>query len=506
MAGKVFLVGAGPGDPGLLTVKALRLLKEADVIVYDALVSKHILKSAGEKAEFVFVGKRGGQASTSQAEIEKFLLEKARAGKKVVRLKGGDPFVFGRGGEEALILSEAGIDWEVVPGITSAIAGPAYAGIPVTQRECTSSVAFITGHEDPEKEDTRIDWSKVSTGVGTLVFLMGISRLSKIVEELVKNGRASHTPCAVIMWATLPKQKTVTGTLTDIERKVKAAGLGAPSIFIVGEVVKLREKLNWFEETPLFGKRVLVTRSREQASILLEKLELLGAEAVEFPTIRIAPPENWSDVDGAILKIQEFDWIVFTSVNGVRIFFERLLELGRDIRDLKGLKIAAIGDITRQSLEEKMIKVDLSPPEFVAESLVAEFQKKGNIKGQKFLLPRADLARVELVDGLKKMGADVAEVVLYRTLPDSTFPQAEIIQEILSRQVDWVTFTSSTTVRNFMSSLGVSGKFAEKYFKVASIGPITSQTARECGLEVDLEAKTHTIDGLLEALIHYHAS
>jgi uroporphyrinogen III methyltransferase/synthase len=506
MAGKVFLVGAGPGDPGLLTVKALRLLKEADVIVYDALVSKHILKSARENAELIFVGKRGGQASASQSDIEKILLEKAVAGKKVVRLKGGDPFIFGRGGEEALVLSEAGIDWEVVPGITSAIAGPAYAGIPVTQRECTSSVAFITGHEDPEKEETNVDWNKISTGIGTLVFLMGVSRLAKIIEELIKNGRAAHPPCAVIMWGTLPKQKTVAGVLSDIEQKVKAAGLGAPSIFIVGEVVKLREKLNWFEEGPLFGKRVLVTRSREQASILLEKLELLGAEAVEFPTIRIAPPENWAEVDMAISKIHEFNWIVFTSVNGVKIFLERLLELGRDIRELKGLKIAAIGDITRQSLEEKMLKVDLSPPEFVAEALVAEFQKKENIQGQKFLLPRADQARVELVDGLKKLGAEVTQVVLYRTLPDLSAVQTEVVQEILNRQVDWVTFTSSTTVKNFMSSLGESGGRAKKCFKVASIGPITSQTAREFGLEVDLEAKTHTIDGLVEALVQYHAS
>lgn len=503
--GKVYLVGAGPGDPGLLTLKGQRLIGEADVIIYDALVSQRLLNFAKPDSEKIFVGKRGGKASASQKEIESLLLQRAKEGKTVVRLKGGDPFTFGRGGEEALMLAEHKIDWEVVPGVTSAIAAPAYAGIPLTQRTLTSTVSFITGHEDPSKETSSLDWKGIASGKGTLVFLMGISRLSEIIAKLVEQGRPSHTSCAVVMWGTLPCQKTVTGNLSNIILKVKEAGVGSPSIFIVGEVVTLRDQLKWFENSPLFGKRILVTRSREQASVLVETLEKLGADPIEFPSIRIAPVQDWSLVDKALENISKFDWLIFTSVNAVGIFFERLLNQGKDIRDLKGLKIAAIGDMTRKAIEDKFLKVDLSPSEFVAEALLEAFKKEGSLKGKKFLLPRADQARLVLPEGLKKEGADVTEITLYQTLPD-TASGNDLMEEIADRPLDWVTFTSSSTVKNFVEGLGSHFEKLKGKFKVASIGPITSQTARNMGLKVDIEAKIHTIPGLVEALVGYHTA
>jgi uroporphyrinogen III methyltransferase/synthase len=505
MKGKVYLVGAGPGDPGLLTLKGCELIQKADVILYDALVSPRLLRFARPKTKCIFVGKRGGQPSVAQDEIEKTLIQKAREGKIVVRLKGGDPFIFGRGGEEALLLAQAGIDWEVVPGVTSAIAAPAYAGIPLTQREFTSTVAFITGHEDLERKASRVDWTKISTGAGTLVFLMGISNLTSIIEELMRHGRSADTPCAVVMWGTLPKQKTVTGRLSDIVQKVEDAKLSSPSVFVVGEVVRLREQLNWFEKGPLFGKKVLVTRAREQASVLLEALEKLGADAVEFPTIQVVPPEDWRLVDAAIQKISKFHWIIFTSVNGVKIFLERLRTHDKDVRDLKGLKIAAIGEITRRELEDRMLHVDLSPSEFVSEALLEEFKKLEELKGQKFLLPRAEQARSILSDGLKALGAEVTEVALYRTLPDPLSENRTHVNEIFDHGLDWVTFTSSSTVKNFVTGLGNLFEKVKGTFKVASIGPITSGTIREAGLVVDLEAKRHTIDGLVEEMIRYYA-
>lgn len=505
MTGKVYLVGAGPGDPGLLTLKGCELIQRADVILYDALVSPRLLRYARPEAELLFVGKRGGQPSIPQDEIEKILIQRAQAGKIVVRLKGGDPFIFGRGGEEALVLVQAGIDWEVVPGVTSAIAAPAYAGIPLTQREFTSTVAFITGHEDPERKESRIDWQKLSTGVGTMVFLMGVSNLDAIVKELIHHGRSAQTPCAVVMWGTLPKQKTVTGNLLNIVEKTQEAKLASPSVFVVGEVVRLRDQLDWFEKGPLFGKRVLVTRAREQASVLLDALEKLGADAVEFPTIRIVPPEDWTAVDEAIQRLDDFNWIIFTSVNGVKIFFDRLRTLSKDIRNLKGLKIAAIGEITRRELEDRMLHVDLSPSEFVSEALLDEFKKIENLKGQSFLLPRAEQARIVLSEGLRNLGAEVTEVALYRTLPDSSTGNKNHVNEIFDG-LDWVTFTSSSTVKNFVTGLGNLFEKVKGSFKVASIGPITSGTIREAGLKVDLEAKTHTINGLVEEMIRYYAS
>ncbi|MBI1870381.1 MAG: uroporphyrinogen-III C-methyltransferase [Chlamydiae bacterium] len=501
--GKVYLVGAGPGDPGLLTVKALHLIQEADVLVYDALVSENIIRNAPSSVELIFVGKRGGEVSVSQKEIEAILIEKTHQGKTVVRLKGGDPFIFGRGAEEALFLTHQGIDWEVVPGVSSAVAVPAYAGIPLTHRDFTSSVGFLTGHENSREEESQIPWSKISTGLGTLVFLMGVSQLQHIVHELIRNGRPTSTPCAMVMWGTLPRQKTVVGNLSDVVGKVKEAGLEAPSIFIVGEVVRLREKLNWFEKGPLFGKRILVTRSREQASTLVNTLEKLGADPIEFPVLQVVPPENWAPIDQAIFHLAKFNWIVFTSVNAVNIFLERLKLHLKDIRDLKGIKIAAMGDVTREALEKYSISVDLTPREFVSEALLESFKELGNLKSQNFLLPRAEGARILLSEGLKKEGAWVTDIILYKTVYPPIHEGSSFLHEIFNSKMDWVTFTSSSTVKNFVESLGNHFESLKNHFKVASIGPITSATARGLGLKVDIEAKVHTIEGLVEALVEY---
>ncbi len=504
MSGKVYLVGAGPGDPGLLTLKGRQLIQEADILIYDALVSSQLLRFAKSECEKIFVGKRGGKPSVSQETIDHLLIEKAKEGKTIVRLKGGDPFIFGRGGEEALLLAQAGIDWEVVPGVTSAIAAPAYAGIPLTQRNFTSTVTFLTGHEDPEKESSNMDWPSLGQQTGTLVFLMGISNLGSIIAKLIQYGRSAQTPCAVIMWGTLPRQKTVVGNLSNILIKVKESGIGAPSIFVIGEVVQLREQLQWFEKRPLFGKRVLVTRSREQASTMVGLLEQLGAEPIEFPSLRLASPEKWQEVDQAIQNISKFDWIVFTSVNGVKIFFERLRTLDKDVRALKGVRIATIGEVTRQAIEDKMLKVDLSPSEFVSEALLEAFKNEGPLQNKKFLLPRADQARLVLPEGLRQEGAEVTELAMYRTLPDISDDKKTLVQEILEKPVDWVTFASSSTVKNFVEGFGDYLKKIKGTFKIASIGPITSATVRELGLTVDVEAQTHTIPGLIEALVQYH--
>ncbi|MBI1884047.1 MAG: uroporphyrinogen-III C-methyltransferase [Chlamydiae bacterium] len=506
MNGKVYLVGAGPGDPGLLTLKGCELLQTADVIVYDALVSPKILKWVRPNAELIDVGKRGGKPSFSQEKIEKILLDEAQKGKKVIRLKGGDPFIFGRGAEEALSLVKRGIAWEVVPGVTSAIAAPAYAGIPLTHRECASTVSFITGQEDVAKFDSKINWDDLSKGERTLVFLMAFSNLKNIVDQLIKKGLSPETLCAMIMWGTWTKQKTVVGNLSNIVQKVEEAQLESPSVFVVGSVVKLRNELNWFEKSPLFGKRVLVTRSREQASTLVETLGQLGAEPIEFPTLKILPPEDWSLIDEAIQKINKFNWIVFTSVNAVKIFLDRLPFLDRDIRDLKGVKIAAIGEVTKNVLKNYHLKVDLCPSEFVSEALLDAFQREIKILGQRFLLPRAQGARVILSEGLEKAGGQVTDLVLYRTVNAQNGKASSFFDEILENGLDWVTFTSSSTVKNFVQAVGDRLNEVKGRFKVASIGPVTSETAGSLGIKVDLEAKVHTIPGLVEAMLAHETS
>jgi uroporphyrinogen III methyltransferase/synthase len=372
--GKVYLVGAGPGDPGLLTLKAQECLSRADVIVYDNLANRAFLQYALDPAEMIYVGKKGGCHTKSQAEINSLMVEKASKGQAVVRLKGGDPFIFGRGGEEAQELVKAGVDFEVVPGISSAVAVPTYAGIPLTHRDYTSTVAFITGHEDPGKEESDIEWDKIATGVGTLVFLMGVGNLKRITDTLMAHGRSPDTPVAVIRRGTIPEQRTLVGPLGNIAKLAKENHMTPPAIIVVGDVVGLREELDWFETRPLFGKCIVVTRAREQASGFLESLGRLGAECMEFPTIEVVPPESFDRLDRAIESLENYQWLVFTSVNGVKYFLERLKALGKDVRDLKGIKIGAIGPKTAETWHGLGINPDLMPDEYRAEAVVACFR------------------------------------------------------------------------------------------------------------------------------------
>lgn len=497
--GKVFLVGAGPGDPDLITLKGKKLLEKADVVIYDYLANPKLLSYCRENAEKIYVGKKGGSHTLSQQEINRLIVQKAKEGKLVVRLKGGDPFLFGRGGEELEALVEENIPFEVVPGITSAIAVPAYAGIPVTHREYTSTFAVVTGHEAEGKEKTSIEFSSL-TKIGSLVFLMGVKNLPYIIENLKKEGKPLNTPVAVIQWGTLPKQKTVTGTLEDIVEKVNKAGLSSPAVIIIGKIVKLREKFNWFENKPLFGKKILVTRTRNQAGKLSELLEDLGAEVIEIPLIRIVPLIT-EEVISVLEKIENYDWIVFTSENGVNIFMETLFKLGKDVRVLGKAKIAVIGKATKEVLAKWRLKADLVPTDnFTQEGLVEAFSKV-DIKGKEILVPRAKEAREFLAEQLKRMGGKVKILPIYETL----FPEdSEVkLKKILASGVDVITFTSSSTVKNFFKVVkSLDKKFLDNLV-FASIGPITSQELRNHGFNPTIEAKISTIEGLVEAIKNF---
>jgi uroporphyrinogen III methyltransferase/synthase len=500
--GVVYLVGAGPGEAKLITIKGLECIQKSDTIIYDRLVSKRLLNYAPAEAEIIYVGKSPERHTLVQAEINQLLVEKALSGKTVTRLKGGDPFVFGRGGEEAEVLAEAGVAFEIVPGITSAIAAAAYAGIPVTHRDFTSTLAIITGNEDPLKEDSSIDWAKISTGIGTLVFLMGMANLPHITKRLMDNGRSPKTPAALVRWGTRPEQRTLVGTLEDISRKADSEGFKNPALIIVGEVVSLREKLNWFEKKPLFGKRILITRSREQASVLSEALEALGAEALEFPTIRVAEPADFKPLDQAIKDLAKYKWVIFTSVNGVEYFFRRLNYNRRDIRELYGAKLCAIGPKTREALETHGLIVDYVPNEFRAEEILKVLLGKV-VVGDRVLLPRADIARKILPETLTGLGALVDEVTAYRTLLGAG-QSGRILEMLREGEIHVITFTSSSTVRNFVHMLGVSdlGNLLAGV-TVACIGPVTAATARELGINIDIVAEEYTIEGLVRAILKY---
>ena len=504
--GKVYLVGSGPGDPGLLTLKAKECIEKADVVVYDYLANRVFLEYARKGAELIYVGKEGGRHTMSQDNINSLIVSKAHQGLNVVRLKGGDPFIFGRGGEEALELVKAGISFEVVPGVTSAIAVPAYAGIPLTHRDFTATVAFITGHEDPAKETSGIAWDKLATGIGTLVFLMGVGNLPKIAASLMEHGRSSDTPVAVIRAGTVPGQRTLTGSLGNIADKAQKENIKPPAIIVVGDVVSLRKELNWFEERPLFGKRIVVTRAREQASDFLACLSELGAECVEFPTIEVIPPSSWKELDRAIGNLESYQWIVFTSVNGVKYFFERLEDSGQDVRNLKGIRIAAIGPKTADAIHGKGVKPDLVPEEYRAEAVV-EALRKHRVAGSRILLPRAAEAREVLPRELEKMGATVEVVEAYRTVkPEGD--RDEIRAMLGKGDIHMVTFTSSSTVNNFMEMFeGESDqllKWMEKV-TVACIGPVTAKTAEERGLSVRITPSDYTIEALAKAIVDYFA-
>lgn len=497
----IYLVGSGPGDPGLFTVKGVQCLEEADAIVYDRLAPEALLRHAKPDSERIYVGKKPGEPTMSQEAINDLLVDLGRSGKTVVRLKGGDPYVFGRGGEEALALVEAGVPFEVVPGVTSGIAAPAYAGVPVTHRGVSTSVAFVTGHEDPAKGHHDVDWEKVANGADTLVLYMSVGRLAEISASLVSTGKDPDTPVAVVRWGTIPEQQTVTGTLRDIAERVAEAGLKPPAITVVGDVVHLRESgLDWYERRPLFGKRIVVTRARAQAGELSVRLETLGAEVVEFPTIEIAPPEDFGPLDDAIRELDSFDWLVFTSVNGVDAFVERLGRHDLDLRAVpRGAKIAAIGPATAARITALGLRVDVVPAEYRAEALLEEVAGDP-IAGKRVLIPRAKVAREVLPERLRDAGAEVVVPPAYESRPSSE-GRDYLARRLESGEVDCVTFTASSTVENFVRAFGEDD--AVRLLggaRVACIGPITAGTARGHGIRVDTEADEYTISGLVEAV------
>jgi len=492
----VYLIGAGPGEPKLLTIKGAEALARADVVVYDRLVHPAVLKLAKAGAEIIYVGKEASNHTMKQEDINRLLVEKAKEGKTVARLKGGDPFVFGRGGEEVEELVKEGIPFEIIPGITSAIAVPAYAGIPVTHRKLSSTLGIFTGHEDPAKGESSIKWDKISTGIDTLVFLMGVENLPNIVSQLVENGRPKETPVALIRWGTRVQQKTIVGTLETIVEQVEKAGFKSPAITIVGDVVELRDNLRWFDNKPLFGKKIIVTRSREQASVLTEKLEALGAEVIEFPVIKIVPPEDTSSIDMAIRILGAYKWIVFTSANGVEWFIRHLKRHGLDVRAMGGARLAAIGPATAAALERYGLKVDYMPSEYIAEAVARDFP--GKIAHRRILIARAKDAREVLPEKLAEKGADVEVAAVYETVIEDS-DAASIRDMLASGEIDTVTFTSSSTVKNFVSLIG-DAKLAESV-TIACIGPVTAETATEHGLKPDVVADEYTIDGLVEAIL-----
>ena len=498
MSGKVYLVGAGPGDPELVTVKAAKCLAEADVVIYDRLVDDRLLMEVPSKAELIYVGKKAGHHTLEQPKINQLLVDKAKEGKIVVRLKGGDPFLLGRGGEEAEALSDVGIPFVVVPGVTSSIAVPAYAGIPVTHRSLASSVGIVTGHEDPTKGDSSIVWEKLATGVDTLVFLMGMGNLAQIADELTRNGRPPSTPVAIIREGTSPRQQTLVGTLADIATKAAESGLEPPALIVVGEVVRLRERLRWYDNQPLFGKRVLVTRSRKQASVLSQLLARHGVLPVELPTIEIQVIPDNRELDEAIAHLPDYSWLIFTSVNGVEIFFGHLHDLGYDSRALGGVRLCAIGPATAAALERFGLIADRIPQEYIG-GAIAEILQEENIAGKRILLPRSEAATPELVTRLGQLGAKVDEIAIYRTV----LPQADPgsgKQMLLAGEIDITTFTSSSTVKHLVSLLGAEWEAVNRT-RIACIGPVTAATAAQLGVRVDVVAKEHTIPGLVQAII-----
>ncbi|OEF98072.1 uroporphyrinogen-III C-methyltransferase [Vulcanibacillus modesticaldus] len=497
--GKVFLVGAGPGDPKLITLKGIEAIKKADVVIYDRLAHPSLLKYAKKSAKKIYVGKLPNKHTLKQDEINQLLVDKALEGSIVTRLKGGDPSVFGRVGEEAQILVKQQIPFEIIPGITSAIAVPIYAGIPITHRDFTSSLAIVTGHEDPSKNESNINWEKISTATGTIVFLMGVSNINLIREKLINNGRDPNTPVAVIQWGTTVEQRTVVGTLNNIVQEVEEAKITSPATIVIGDVVKLREQLQWFEKKPLFGKRVLVTRARSQASELSAMIEELGGEPIEFPVIKIVPPSDSTKYDLAINQLDTFDWVIFTSVNGVNSFFDKLKEKKTDIRKMSNARIAAIGPKTAKVLEEKGLIVDVLPQEFRAEGLLDSLEDQLKA-GQRVLLPRADIARKVLSEKLKDKGLEVIEVDAYETKIDAE-NKNEIIDMFKKGKIQIITFTSSSTVKNFVEALkDESLEELLQGVKLASIGPITSKTAEKLGLQIDITAAEYTIPGLVDAI------
>lgn len=496
--GICYLVGAGPGDPLLMTLKGRQCLERAAVVVYDYLSNPVFLDWVPAEAEKIYAGKKAGAHTLKQSEINALLVEKTLEGKVVVRLKGGDPFLFGRGGEEAEALAAAGCAFEVVPGVSSALAGPAYAGIPVTHRAHNTTLTIFTGHEDPLKPATSLDYTAIAAAPGTKVMLMGIERLGAICEGLQSAGMDPATPVALVRQATTAAQKTLVGTLSDIATRAEEASFKAPAVAVFGGVVGLRGQLNWFETLPLFGRRIAVTRTRQQAGDLVERLRELGADAFEMPTIRIEPAKDKRTFYETVAYSHGYDWIIFTSPNGVDAFFKAFYEIYRDARDIGGAKIAAIGPATAARVQANHLQVDVQPEKYVAEEIVTALTKETSVENLKILLARAEGARDVLATELTRLGAIVDDVPAYRTVPE-TDDVAGGIRRFRNEGADMVTFTSSSTAENFHAlelpkHAGVSH---------ASIGPVTSKTMKTLGMAVDVEAKTHDIPGLVDAIVGF---
>lgn len=507
MEGKVYLVGAGPGDKDLITVRGLEAIKEADVILYDYLANDSLLGEARDEAELIYVGKKAGSHHYSQEEINLLFKKYTAQGKVITRLKGGDPFVFGRGGEEAGELARENIKFEIIPGVTSAVAVPAYAGIPVTHRSISSSVVFVTGHEDPAKGESTVDWAGLTRAADTLVILMGVSHLEDIVEKLLAAGKKAATPVALIRWGTRSSQETITGRLDEIAARVKAVNFKAPAVIVVGEVVSLREELKWFEKKPLFAKNIVVTRPEKQAEYFCRALEKAGAAVFKVPAIEIFPAKDYDCLDNSIENLKKYDWLIFTSVNGVKYFMERLFIKGRDVRDLSGIKLAAIGPVTAAQLADYGLLVDYLPDDYSSEAVIDGFSD-GDIRGSKILLPRTDIAPRKLAVDLEKMGAEVDSITTYRTVGriggQQGSGQKNIIEELKNSQIDMVTFTSSSTANNFIQGLGNNYQQLLMGVEIACIGPITAGAIRNLGLKVDITAEEYTINGLIKAIINYY--
>ncbi|GAB6037111.1 uroporphyrinogen-III C-methyltransferase [Fundidesulfovibrio butyratiphilus] len=495
----VYLIGAGPGDPGLLTLKAKAILETADVVVYDYLANKAFLDFCRPDAEILYVGKKGGDHTLPQADINRLLVEKARQGKVVARLKGGDPYVFGRGAEEAEELLDEGLTFEVVPGVTSAVAAPAYAGIPLTHRRHASSVSFITGHEDPTKDASAHDWPALARSGSTLVFFMGVKNLPDISRRLIEGGRSPETPAALVRWGTTSRHRSLVATLATVAEEAKAKGFAAPSLLVVGDVVKLRDRLNWFEQRPLLGKGVVVTRSREQASDLVRLLTEMGADCREFPTIAVKPLADTAPIRQAIARLSDYDWLVFTSVNGVYGFWRELDSLDQDARALHGLKVAAIGPATAKALSDRGIKADFVPERFVAES-VAQGMLEMGAAGTRVLIARAAKAREVLPEKLTEAGAQVTVLPVYETTPTDQDPR-EIVDGIEHGEIRYLTFTSSSTVDNFFAKVDPQTLARlRNAVRIACIGPITAATLEKHGFTADIQPEDYTIPALARAL------
>jgi uroporphyrinogen III methyltransferase / synthase len=498
--GHVILVGAGPGDIGLLTLRGKDWLVRANVVIYDHLVNTNMLRFASS-AELVYVGKKSGHATVTQNEINKLLVDRARAGKTVVRLKGGDPFIFGRGGEEVQALKEANIRFTIVPGIPSPVGVSAYAGIPLTHRDHASTISIITGSNEFGEEHLKIDWENISTRTGTLVFLMGARKLPRIVEQLIKFKKNPNTPVAVIQWGTTSRQKTWIGTLKTIVEIATKEKIQPPTLTIIGEVVNLKSITDWYETLPLFGKTFVITRAEDQAESFIHMLEERGAEAFLYSSIKTIPPANWGPLDKSLEVLSSYDGLIFTSVNGVHFFSQRLKEKNKDIRELKGVRIYAIGPKTEQAVRDLNINVDTVPDNYVAESLIESIGKE-NIEGKKFLLPRATIAREILPNTLREMGASIDVVHAYQTIrPESS--ESSFLNRLNEGRIDVITFTSSSTVTNFLGRLDKEQLEKLNKIIIACIGPVTQKTAENYGLKVAIVPNKYTIAGLISAIETY---